>query len=145
MMQVRVVGVSSPGAGLAAEVCFASSGGAAFNVAVPPGQAEAVRRALGGASHRDVLEAWLFSELFDGDLTEVLIEEHADCRDFSLVFSSQGLPMRFSVTPLDAVLTGLRLGVPFLVAKRPDHGRGRLFPMGAGSDRLRPRQSIGGN
>ena len=106
MMQVHVVGVSSPGTGLAAEVCFASPNGVAFNVAIPPGQAEAVRRALVGASRQDVLEAWLFSELFDGDLTEVLIEEDADCRGFSLVFSSQGLPMRFSVTPLDAVLTG---------------------------------------
>ncbi len=139
MIQFHVVGVSSAAPGSAARAHFASPYGDAFDVEIPPGQTDAVRQALDGTSSQQQLDAWLLADLFDGDLTEVLIEEHTDYRDFSLVFSLQGLLMRFSVTPLDAVLTGLRLGAPFLMARHPRAAQERL-PVRVGPALPTPRQ-----
>ncbi len=66
-----------------------------------------------------MLESWLFAELFDGTLTEVLIEEQAGCRSFYMVISGQSCLKRFPVTPIDAILTGLRMGAPFLMTRLP--------------------------
>ena len=49
------------------------------------GQADAVRQELDRAYSQQQLEAWLLADLFDGDLTEVLIQERADDRDFEVV------------------------------------------------------------
>ena len=44
-----------------------------------------MRQELDRAYSQQQLEAWLLADLFDGDLTEVLIQERADDRDFEVV------------------------------------------------------------
>ena len=116
MIQVEVVGIWAAPSGDDASVEFASSCGERFTVTIPAAQTDAVRRALGGTPN--LLTCWMFGSLFDGVLTEVLIEEDTDQYDFSLVLSSEGTLLRIPVTPIDGILTGLEQGAPFMKVRR---------------------------
>lgn len=119
MLQFHVVGLSGAEQECEAQVRFESSCGQRFAVPIPAAQSDAVLESLDRPSHLQALESWLFADLFDADLTEVLIEEYPDCRRFSLVLSAQGILKRIPVASLDGILTGLKLGAPFLVATHP--------------------------
>lgn len=123
LLQAKVAAVSRDGAERAT-VTFATVEDGLFSVDIPAGDADAVGRAL-TAGPGVLLETWLLAELVDGDLTEVLIEDVGGQLRFSFIISSLGLLTRIRVDPADAVVTGLRLNVPFLVAGHSNGSRER--------------------
>ena len=121
--QAKVAAVSRE-SGERATVTFTTIEHGPFTVEIPAGDADAVGRAL-SAGPGALLETWLLAELVDGDLTEILIEDVGGQLRFSFIISSLGLLTRIRVDPADAVVTGLRLNVPFLVAGHPNGSRER--------------------
>ncbi len=121
LLQAKVAAVSRDG-GERARVTFATVEDGLLSVDIPAGDADEVGRALTAGPAR-CLETWLLAELVDGDLTEVLIENVDGQLRFSFIISSLGLLTRIPVNPADAVVTGLRLNVPFLVAGHSNGSR----------------------
>ena len=97
-----------------ASVTFKTLEGPSFDVPVQPEKAAAIGRYL-AAGRPSLMEQWLVGELFEGDLTEVLIDASLESVAFYLVISSHGVLNRIAVRNADAVLTGLQMDLPFFV------------------------------
>lgn len=119
MIQIKPVEVTNRGGGVAAAVIFEVPSKPALHVGVADEDAAAIRAALLKREAKPgLLESWSMSNSFhDGQMTEVDVEVREDLSFFSLVFVSGGLIWRTPVAPTDALLIGLRCGLPFLMAE----------------------------
>lgn len=117
MIHIRPVDVTDRGCGDTTAVIFEVPSSPALSVEVADEDAAPIRAAL---LKRDVkpglFEMWSISNSFhDGQMTEVDVELREDMSFFSLVFVSGGLIWRTPMDPADALLIGLRFGLPFLM------------------------------
>ena len=119
MIQIRPVEVTNRGCAVATAVVFEVPSKPALLVGVADEDAAPIRAAL---LRREVtpslLESWSMSSAFsDGQMTEVDVEVREGMSFFSLVFVSDGLTWRTPIEPTDALLIGLRFGLPFLMVE----------------------------
>lgn len=119
MIQIRPVEVTDRGCGVTTAVIFEVSSSSALSVEVADEDAALVRAALlKGEATPSLFEVWSMSNAFhDCQMTEVGVELREDMSFFSLVFVSGGLVWRTPTDPTDALLIGLRFGLPFFMAE----------------------------
>lgn len=125
MIQIRPVEVTNRACGVTAAVIFEVPSEQALVVEIAGDDAAPVRTALlEREAHPSFLESWSMSNSFqDGQMTEVDVEIREDLSFFSLVFVSGGLIWRTPTDPIDALLLGLRFGLPFLLAEPSEPAR----------------------
>ena len=119
MIQIRPVEVTNPGCDVTTAVIFEVPLSPALSIEVADEAAAPIRAALLRPKVTPSLfEQWSMANVFhDGQMTEVDVELREDMSFFSLVFVSGGLIWRTPADPADALLIGLRFGLPFLMAE----------------------------
>ncbi len=124
MIQLRPVEVAARGCDSAPAVVFEVPYSPALSVEVAGEHAASIRAAFrGGKASLSLFELWSVPILlWDGPLTEVIVEVREDQSFFSVVFISGGLIWRLPVDPVDALLIGFRLDLPFFMEEpsRPE-------------------------
>ena len=119
MIQITPVEVTTRSCGATTAVIFEIPSNSALSVEVADKDAACIRAAL--LRHEvnpSLFELWSMSDSFhDSQMTEVDVEFCEDMSFFSLVFVSGGLIWRTPIDPADALLIGLRFGLPFLMAE----------------------------
>ena len=117
MIQIRPMEVRDRGCGVTTAVIFEVSSSTALSVEVADEDAAPIRAALlKSGANPSLFEVWSMSNAFhDCQMTEVDVELRDDMSFFSLVFVSGSLIWRTPTDPTDALLIGLRFGLPFFM------------------------------
>ena len=128
MIRIRPVEVTNRGCGVTTAVIFEVPSSSALSVEVAVEDAAPIRAALlKSEANPSLLEVWSMASSFhDGQMTEVDVEVREDMSFFSLVFVSGGLIWRTPTDPTDALLIGLRFGLPFFM---PEPSRPVRLPL----------------
>ncbi len=104
--------------GLCGRVIFAAPDGRDLAVDIPHQKLAGVRAEFQGYSRGPSLFGlWSAGALIDGQYTEVIVEVADDRVRFSLVLVSVGLVWRTPADPVDALLVGFHLSLPFFICE----------------------------
>ena len=104
--------------GLDGRTVFAGPDGRSLSVDIPHEHLAEIRAEFQSRSKGpSLLELWSAGAIVDGQYTEVMVEVVDDRARFSLVMVCGGLVWRTLVDPVDALLMGFHLRLPFFICE----------------------------
>ena len=118
--QLKPIATQDCPGGLGVKVIFEVHQGHDLAVDIPQEHAVAVHAEfLGRSRGPGLFDLWSAGNLLDGQYTEVIVALVDERARFSLVFVSDGPQWQTPVEPVDAILTGFHLNLPFFMAEAP--------------------------